>query len=44
MAEALGERSVFPPDLLVLMKADVKEKRDGNSNNCAPSPLSSILP
>ena len=35
--------SVFPPDLLTLTKSDVKEKRDGNSNNCDPSPFTSIL-
>ncbi len=43
MAGALGERIVFPLDLLALIKLDVKENRDGNSNNCDPSPFSSIL-
>jgi uncharacterized protein len=43
MGVALGERIVFPPDLLALMKSDIKEKRDGNSSNCDPSPFTSIL-
>ena len=43
MAGALGERVVFRPDLLALMKSDIKENRDGNSNNCDPSPFASIL-
>ena len=43
MKGGLGERVVFRPDLLALMKSNITENRYGNSNNYDPSPFTSIL-